>query len=356
MFKTRKLVRGNIPALEIRRAYEKAFNVSTPGFWERLFMAITGQGWQSPFFFADNYYKETNEKLIRQILKEDETDLQEYVAEDFDCDVPVETAYSLGLFYADGSCNLRDGRYAGAQWRIVGWKEHCLKQAQVALEMQYPDMTFPLRQYSSYMKGSETNYGTRKKTLYCLEAAPREKHNDGSRGKFIEKFRATNYDQFGNKKVPAGILESMPISKRAFLQGVIDGDGSLIKNRPHIGLIYCHGIMQTTELIDLMHDCSWKFSFGRSNGNGNYWIYFNRKHEKLLTTPACDDFAFRLMGVFHQNRKVAAMGIFITWAMTPRGGHALLSYYVDGEVKLIEPQNDKIFPVPGGWRLILLCG
>ena len=154
MFKIRNLVKGNIPAWEIRKAYKKAFNISTPSFRERLLMAITGQGWQSPFFFADNYYKETDEELIRQILKEDETDLQEYVAEEFDC----------------------------------------------------------------------------------------------------------------------------------------------------------------------------------------------------------DDSAFRLMGVFHQNRETAAMGIFITWVMTPRGGHALLSYYVDGEVKLIEPQNDKIFPVPRGWELILLCG
>ena len=135
-----------------------------------------------------------------------------------------------------------------------------------------------------------------------------------------------------------------------------DGDGSLIKNRPHIGLIHCHGMMQTTELIDLMFDCSWKFSFGRENGNENYWIYFNRKHEKLLATPACDDFAFRLMGVFHQDRRTAAMPIFITWVMTPQGGHAVLSYYVAGVVRIIEPQTDAIFPVPGGWELILLCG
>ena len=154
MFKTRNLVKGNIPASRIKKAYEKAFNVSPPGFWERLLMAITGQGWQSLFFFADNYYKETDEKLIRQILKEDETALEKYVPEFFDC----------------------------------------------------------------------------------------------------------------------------------------------------------------------------------------------------------DDHTFRLMGAFHQNRETAAMPIFITWVMTPRGGHALLSYYVDGKVKLIEPQNDKIFLVPEGWELILLCG
>ena len=69
----------------------------------------------------------------------------------------------------------------------------------------------------------------------------------------------------------------------------------------------------------------------------------------------CDDFAFRLMGVFHQNLRTAAMPIFITWANTP-AGHAILSYYYNGEVFIIEPQNDEIYSVPKNWTLILLCG
>lgn len=70
----------------------------------------------------------------------------------------------------------------------------------------------------------------------------------------------------------------------------------------------------------------------------------------------CDDFAFRLMGVFHQTVKTAAMPIFITWVGTPQGGHAVLSYYCNGEVWIIEPQNDAIFSVPKSWTLALLCG
>jgi len=90
----------------------------------------------------------------------------------------------------------------------------------------------------------------------------------------------------------------------------------------------------------------------------------------------CDDFAFCLMGVFHQDRRTAAMPIFITWVSWEivgswfkrvwlriksfvtgqRVGHAVLSYYKDGIVKIVEPQNDGIYPVPEDWRLDLLCG
>ena len=71
----------------------------------------------------------------------------------------------------------------------------------------------------------------------------------------------------------------------------------------------------------------------------------------------CDDFTFRLMGVFHQNIETAAMPIFIAWVMIPEGGHAVISYVTNtGEVMIIEPQNDQIFPVPKDWSLLLLCG
>ena len=71
----------------------------------------------------------------------------------------------------------------------------------------------------------------------------------------------------------------------------------------------------------------------------------------------CDDFAFNLMGIFHQNKETAAMPIFITWVQMPEGGHAVLSY-IDfiGKVRIIEPQNDEVYSVPKGWVLSLLCG
>ena len=70
----------------------------------------------------------------------------------------------------------------------------------------------------------------------------------------------------------------------------------------------------------------------------------------------CDDFAFRLMGVFHQDKRTVAMPIFITWVSMPEGGHAVLSYYKNGKVHIIEPQNDEVYFVPKEWSLMLLCG
>ena len=71
----------------------------------------------------------------------------------------------------------------------------------------------------------------------------------------------------------------------------------------------------------------------------------------------CDDFAYRLMGVYHQDLRTAAMPIFITWVGMPNGyGHAVLSYYKDGKVTIIEPQNDDVYAVPKDWTLILVCG
>lgn len=70
----------------------------------------------------------------------------------------------------------------------------------------------------------------------------------------------------------------------------------------------------------------------------------------------CDDFAFALMGAFHQNVYTAAMPIFITWIITERGGHALISCYYKGSIILIEPQTDAFVVMPEGCRLMLVCG
>lgn len=70
----------------------------------------------------------------------------------------------------------------------------------------------------------------------------------------------------------------------------------------------------------------------------------------------CDDFSFALMGALHMNREMAACPFFITWADTPKGGHAVLTFYYDGEVKIIEPQTDEIFDIPEGWTLWMMEG
>ena len=74
----------------------------------------------------------------------------------------------------------------------------------------------------------------------------------------------------------------------------------------------------------------------------------------------CDDHEFRLHGAVHTDRYLAAMPIFITWVSWiqdgQRVGHAVMSYYNDGVVKIVEPQNDDIYSVPSKYRLDLLCG
>jgi hypothetical protein len=90
----------------------------------------------------------------------------------------------------------------------------------------------------------------------------------------------------------------------------------------------------------------------------------------------CDDFEFRLHGELHKDLDFAAMPIFITWVSWEitgswlkrvwsrlkffvagqRVGHAVMSYYKDGKVKITEPQNDAVYNVPPDWSLDLLCG
>jgi len=69
----------------------------------------------------------------------------------------------------------------------------------------------------------------------------------------------------------------------------------------------------------------------------------------------CDDFTFALMGAFHKNYETAAMPIFITWVTTIQ--HALVSFYYDNKIFIIEPQTDEIYYLPEGeWKLSLICG
>lgn len=71
----------------------------------------------------------------------------------------------------------------------------------------------------------------------------------------------------------------------------------------------------------------------------------------------CDDFAFRLMGIFHTHRSTARMPIFITWLTYPKHTpHAVLSYFFNGCIYIIEPQTDEVSFVPAGTKLNLLTG
>ena len=73
----------------------------------------------------------------------------------------------------------------------------------------------------------------------------------------------------------------------------------------------------------------------------------------------CDNFSFRAMGVWHGDKELARMACFIVWVWwrddNKTYAHALNCAY-DGQLKLIEPQNYRVFSVPSNWNLILLLG
>ena len=73
----------------------------------------------------------------------------------------------------------------------------------------------------------------------------------------------------------------------------------------------------------------------------------------------CDDFSFRAMGVWHGDKELARMACFIVWVWWKQNdkvyAHALNAAY-DGQFKLIEPQNYKVFSAPSNWNLILVVG
>ena len=226
-------------------------------------------------YLSDKEYLLCSYDDIALFLAQDETNKMDYQSELYDCEVPPEVAYGLGLFYADGNCGLRKSKlFGGASWRITGWKKNCLERTAQAFNDEWQDMNFYIKQYDDYKMGSLTNYGERKKDLYCLELGVKERHNNGSRGQFIKKFRDTCYFDSGDKKVPAGILESSLTTKRRFLEGVIDGDGM---SSGHC--ISVHGRTSLAELMDLMMDVRWKFSIYPDNGENNYRLSYNRRQE-----------------------------------------------------------------------------
>lgn len=275
----------------------------------------------------------------------------QYIPEFFDCEVAPELAWALGLFYADGSCGLRNGKPSGANWRIVNANEEYLVRAKAAFEGEWPDFEFPLRTYRSYAKGQLTNYGERKRQLHCLEVAPQERHNDSSRGEFIRKFRATTYI-FKEKKVPAGILESLRRSKRAFLEGVIAGDGTKGTSR----FISVHGGTSLGELVKLMLDLRWLWYFRKDNGNDNYRLYFTRRFEQkdLSKVGGCDDYAW-LMKALANHEHINGVGFVIGWVKWVGGGlHAWNVGLTDKGVYQLEPQTGMIFRRQGQYRPLLV--
>ena len=261
--------------------YEPVLPSGYPTFdikWTDLKLELEALGVEcmlKPQHIPDALVRHTDEEGWTRIMPYLVYPADAYVEGLFDCEVAIETAFGLGLFYADGSCGLREeNSYAGAFWRIVGWKEEALERAKQAFEIEWSELTFPLRLYDDYKEGSLTNFGARRKSLYCLEVAPKERHNDGARGEFIKRFQHTLYFKSREKKVPAGVLESSLSSKKAFLEGVIAGDGK--RNASPIAV---HGRMSVNELAELMDDVRWRYSIQPDHGDMNFRIGYDRRGE-----------------------------------------------------------------------------
>lgn len=226
-----------------------------------------------------------------------------YISEKYDCKVPEDLAWTYGLFFADGSCGLnKNGSYSGAFWRIVNSNKEYLERAKIALDWEYKDgLTFIIKEYPDYQKGQKTNYGERKQTLYCLEATSKKfkkrhkNHNlmkPNARGEFIREWRELFYAPISNlKMIPKPIFDKYPEPKKAFLEGLIAGDGS--KRKPFYISLDVKNKLAASELYCLMWALNWKFRIEKLLNE--FRVYYNKSN--LINPPeplviACDNFAF----------------------------------------------------------------
>lgn len=366
--------------------------------WKKLKKILKAKlGKKCTLYLVDQKYKTTSVQEVRKFLEKDETDEYKYTKTWFDCPIPLETAYAFGLFFADGYCNLRKKGFAGASWSLTNTKKELLEKAKVGFEKIPEDnLNFFIKTYPCEKKGAKTNYGERKNSLYHLEVKVKERHNDGVRGRFIRNMRDMFYVN-NQKIVPAPIIDAPLECKRAFLEGVFDGDGETKKRRG--GAITVQGKAALAALMKLMRDLRWTCGFMKEKRRKDvFYLYFGRRGEEkgyildylqgkdfiplmeiaralnisyyscsyyikelekegylLVERPwaqrknvklikeynLCDDFSFRLMGQF-STPKMADLAFGIAISQT----HAY-NIFVDSSEKIyiIEPQTDNILPV-----------
>jgi len=348
---------------------------------------------------SDERFRIITKEQMEQLIKEDDTDTLPYIPIYADCEIPAETAYALGVFFADGTCGFRGETACGAWWRIVGEKE-LLEKAKAGLEA-YPrfPVYFRLNLFNSYRKGTETNYGRRNRDEWCLDVYAKKY---GARRDFIRAFYRMFYLDgiLDYKKVPGCIYDSSLEAKKAFLQGVIDGDGDEYNRLTVVGDLALTGI------IKLMMDLHWAFSIckdPRTKRDDVYCINYGTQREprawfldaldklggmekwvplkaisertgysiskvmrladKLeekgyilskkpwrqrrlvkLAHPfnLCDDFSDVLLGALTRKTWQQGFAIGQLWYYTSTFGHAQ-NLFSDGEIiYVLEPQNDGI--------------
>jgi len=306
--------------------------------------------------FADDNYKTVSKAELIRFLTYDKTNLFKYVNEYYDCPLPIDVAYGMGMFFADGTCGERN-------WRLVNKNKDALIKIQDAFNQEFDkeNICFKLRLWNSYKKGSKTNYGPRNYDEWCLDLYAKDPKGfkrikgSGYRKEMIKEFRNMFYrNKF--KKVPAGVIESDLQTKKSFLEGVIEGDGSM--NTKNTGTITINGKMGLCGICKLMMDLNWKFYLikdKRHINDGVYSLCFNKSSEEFdESRNACDDFSFALMGHI-SNPSWGALPFGIVWTKIPGGAHAV-NCFIDKnrDVWIVEPQNDAVYKCPSNWEPYLV--
>jgi len=293
----------------------------------------------------DNYYKTTTIEEVRRFLEWSQIDKRLYVPEYYDCPLPTDVAYGMGIFFADGTCGERN-------WRIVNKNKDVLEKIRKAFneEFEKENICFKLKLWDSYKKGNITNYGKRNYDLWCLDLYAlnpkefRRLKNSGNRLRMIKEFRNMFYRN-KYKKVPAGILESDLNTKKSFLEGVIEGDGT--KHTKNTGTITIKGKIGLGGLCKLMKDLDWKFTIMPDKRKEDiYSLYFNKKNpRKTEMKNACDDFSISLWGEINIPGWSDLPFGLCCLHITDRDVYHAINIFVDNDFKVwfIEPMNDKCY-------------
>jgi len=217
-------------------------------------------GLEIPMGMLDGQYYYTDLEGWGKVLYDLVFSSSLYKRDKFDCPLPEGLAFTMGLFFADGTCNFYP--YCSSQWFIANNKTEFLERCIEPLEKEWIDLNFEVRTYPSLAIGR----GKIKETAYRLITKLKESHHNGTRNKFVQDFRDMFYTRAGYKKVPGCILESPLNTKKAFLEGVIAGDGCKTQHR--ISILGKPGLRG---LYLLMLDLNWHPYIMRDKRTENFY-------------------------------------------------------------------------------------
>ena len=151
--------------------------------------------------------------------------------QELDFGITLEEAYLMGLFWADGTCNVytwskmrkpvdRPKEYlftrTSYNWSITNTNLSFLTKAKECISKLYPDYVVSIVHCDKTHK-----INTSKNDIYKLII------NGGIKIlPIIQKYRDLFYDKEKNKKIPLEILNASLLIKEQFFEGYYDGDGS----------------------------------------------------------------------------------------------------------------------------------